>query len=389
MSVAKLRPVVTSAWLAVSIAALAACSTQRDSNDTLTKLLAEARADSATNASGGADPCTLLAAGEAEPYVGSLSTPPFRADDGHASVTGEQCVYRGRDGRVVAISLGTGGAEAGDVIQDVPAKLSAALGKAGAPGLGNMANQVMKKEVVAGPWDKATWIPGGSLFVTKGDHFVQVDMMGASGKEDDAIAIAKVAVPRADHPLSYDGAKAVALVPKAPAHPGNPCDVVPRAEAEAALGTLSGNPVADPDGTMCTYTVQSPNGTRNYPIAYTWEDGDRGYNMLKHSMATVSGMLHVPGSSALDTMKMNGQMGAMVGGLMKMVSGGSATTAPGASATVGLQTDTTLKGPWDQAMLMHGTQLLAVHHDVMMTIDLRSADYAHAKSLLAAASKHF
>lgn len=390
MSVVKLRPVVAFAGFALTIATLAACTSQRDSNDTLTKLLASAKADvNADAASSGSDPCTLLSASDLEPYVGALSTPPYRADDGHASISGDQCVYRGKDGRVVSISNGTGGAEVGQTIQDIPEKLSAALSKNGAPGLGGMANQVMKKEVIAGPWDKATWIPGGSLFITKGDNFVQVDMSGASGKEDDALAIGKMAVPRIDHPLSYNGARAVALVPKQPAHPKSACDVISRSEAEAALGPLSGNPVADPDGTECTYTVQSPNGTRSYPIAYTWEDGSRGYNMLKHSMAAVSGMLHVPGSSALDTMKPTGQMGAMMGGLMKMVSGGSATTAPGASATVGMQTDTTLKGPWDQAMLMHGTQLLALHNDVMMTIDLRSADYAHAKALLATASKHF
>ena len=390
MYVAKLRPIAALAGFTLVIATLVACASSRDSNDTLTKLLADAKADGTTDApSSGSDPCTLLSAADLEPYVGALATPPYRADDGHASTSGDGCVYRGKDGRVVTISNATGGAVAGQTMQDVPQQLAAALDKAGAPGLGGMANQVMKKEVVAGPWDKATWIPGGSLFVTKGDNFVQVDMMGASGKEDDAIAIAKMAVSRIDHPLSYNGARAVALVPKPAAHPKSACDVMSRAEAEAALGSLSGDPVADPDGTMCTYTVASPNGTRSYPIGYTWEGGDRGYNMLKHSMATVSGMLHVPGGSALDTMKPTGQMGAMMGGLMKMVSGGGATTAPGASATVGLQTDTTLKGPWDQAMLMHGTQLLAVHHDVMMTIDLRSADYEHAKALLGAASKHF
>ncbi|MEO7041353.1 MAG: hypothetical protein ABI035_03745 [Gemmatimonadaceae bacterium] len=386
MPVVKLRPVAALAGFALAIGALVACTTSRDSNDTLTKLLADAKADAPSS---GSDPCTLLSAAELEPYVGALATPPYRADDGRASTTGDQCIYRGKDGRVVSIAARTGGAVAGQAMQDIPDKLGAALNKGGASGMGSMVNEVMKKEVVAGPWDKATWIPGGALFITKGDNSVQVDMTGASGKEADALALGKIAVPRIDHPLSYNGAKAVALVPKPPAHPKNPCDVISRAEAVAALGPLSGNPVADSDGTACTYTVASPNGTRNYPIGYTWEDGDRGYNMLKHSMATVSGMLHVPGGSVLDTMKPTGQVGTMMTGLMKMVSGGSATTAPGAVATVGLQTDTTLKGPWDQAMLMHGTQLLAVHHDVMMTIDLRSADYEHAKALLATASKHF
>ena len=57
--------------------------------------------------------------------------------------------------------------------------------------------------------------------------------------------------------------------------------------------------------------------------------------------------------------------------------------APGAATQVGFKTDTNLQGPWDSAMLMHGTQLFAVKNDIMVGMDLQSADYDKAKALLA------
>jgi hypothetical protein len=68
-----------------------------------------------------------------------------------------------------------------------------------------------------------------------------------------------------------------------------------------------------------------------------------------------------------------------------MVGGSEAKgKAPGASSTVGFRTDTTLTGPWDNASLLHGTQLIAVRHDVFVGMGLQSADYEKAKALLAA-----
>jgi len=119
-------------------------------------------------------------------------------------------------------------------------------------------------------------------------------------------------------------------------------------------------------------------------VSYSWEGGAHAMNMMKHGQSMFGGLTGLPSSSPLDTMKPNGQMGAMIGGLMKAVTGGSMTTAPGAAATEGFRTDTTLAGPWDQAMLWHGTQLMAVRHDALVGISLKSADYEHAKALLAA-----
>jgi hypothetical protein len=105
-------------------------------------------------------------------------------------------------------------------------------------------------------------------------------------------------------------------------------------------------------------------------------------------MSTVTGMMGLPAGSPLDTLKPPPQMQAAIGGVMKLLAGasgeGGAATAPGAAATIGFRTDTTLAGPWDGAALLHGTQLVAVRHDVFVGMSLQSADYVKAKALLAA-----
>lgn len=335
----------------------------------------------------GHDPCTLLSGDEAAPYVGALAAPPYRASDGTADVHGDECMYLGTDGRQVAVRPEWHGGEmVGRVLQDVPNAMGALLGKAGAAGLDSMAHRVMAQGPT-GPWDRATWIPGGSLFASKGEAEVSVDVSGASGEERDAVALATLIVPRFAHPLHYDGAKAVALAPHPRAHPANACDFIPRAAVEAAIGPLDGDPTSDAPETSCTYRVATGQGERSYPVQYQWEGGQRGYRMLAHGMATVSGMLGAPASSPLDTLHPNAQMQAAIGGLMKMIGGsgsGDAGAAPAAAATIGFRTDTALAGPWDHATLLHGTQLLAVRHDVFVGMSLQSAEYEKARALLAA-----
>ncbi|HEY2896712.1 MAG TPA: hypothetical protein VGJ12_06210 [Gemmatimonadaceae bacterium] len=126
------------------------------------------------------DPCTLLSAREAEPYVGPLGLSPFRASDGSNApdTAGEECVYRGRDGRELTVLADWTG---GDTMGDVPD---------GAP-----------KARDAGPWDRASWSPGGALFVYKGAARIRIDMTAARGQRKDALAIAREIVPRIGHPL--------------------------------------------------------------------------------------------------------------------------------------------------------------------------------------------
>ncbi len=262
----------------------------------------------------------------------------------------------------------------------MPDIVGGALQKAGAGDLAATAHRVMA-DVPNGPWDRATWIPGGTLFVTKGDDGANIDVSGSSGKQDDAIAIARLIVPRLDHPLEYDGAKAAAALPAPKAHPASACDVVPAAAVERAIGRLDAAPTADSDGSKCAYHVASAQGPRSYQIEYVWQGGTKNFNMLKNAMSTLGSVM----GGSLPTAGINhetaSQMSKMMGGLMTMVGGGGA--APGAPTQVGFKTDTHLRGPWDSAMLMHGTQLFAVKNDIMVGMDLQSADYDNAKALLA------
>jgi hypothetical protein len=332
------------------------------------------------------DPCTLVSAAEAEPYVGALALPPYRASDGASDAGGDQCVYRGRDGRQVTVNPSwSGGGMMGQVLQ-APGKVMGALSK-GAPGLDSLTNRVMKHE--AGPWDQATWIPGGSLFATKGKTEVQVDVSGASGREADALALAQIAVPRLAHPLDYDGSKAVAAVPKPRAHPAHACDLVPRPVVEAAIGPLDGPPASDAPESSCTWRVRSPSGERTYAAEFVWQGGMKNYGMLVHGMSTVTGMMGLDSAqAALGSVKPPPEAQAVIGGLMKMVTSASDSggpgSAPGAAAKVGFATDTALEGPWDHAALLHGTQLLAVRNDAFVGMSLVSADLDKAKALLRA-----
>jgi hypothetical protein len=167
----------------------------------------------------------------------------------------------------------------------------------------------------------------------------------ASGREEDAVAVAKIVMPRFNHPLDYDGGKAVALAPKPVAHPASACDFLPRAAVEAAIGPLARAPSSDAPETSCTYRAATAQGVRDYAVEFLWQGGQKNYAMHKHAMATVSGMVGTPSSSPLDTI---------------------------------------VTGPWDNASLVRGTQLMAVRHDVFVSMRLESADYERAKALLAA-----
>jgi hypothetical protein len=332
------------------------------------------------------DPCTLLSASEAQHYVGALLSPPYRVDDdGAAQASGKACLYRGTGGhQLIIMWFGEGAAQAGDATAAVPNMLGGAFAKAGQSDLAATTHRVMAQGP-DGPWDKATWIPGGTLFVTKGDQGAHIDMSGASGKESDAVAIGKLLVPRFNHPLVYNGAAAIAKAPQAKQHSGNACAVVSPAAVAAAIGPLQGAPTADPDGSRCDYRVATPQGLRTYTVEYVWQGGVKNYNMLKNGSSTLGSAMggDIP-MGGMDSMPQDPQSKALIGGLMKMVSGGGDNAAPGAAAQVGFKTDSTLKGPWDDATLLHGTQLLAVKADVMVGMDLRSADYEKAKALMVA-----
>jgi hypothetical protein len=347
------------------------------------------------------DPCRYLVASEVELYTGPLVAPPFRANSDSATPrrTGDACLYRGKDGRGVFVSYSAaGGKVAGTAARRVPAVLDRTVGGAAGDQDGTE-HQGMGASVMGpagpGPWDNSNWFPTGTIIVYKGDASFDIDISATSAGKDAAIDLATKAIGRLGHPLDYDGAKAVALAPK-PVPKVPPCDLIPRARAEAILGTLSAAPVADDKEAICTYTVASSDGDIKYAVAITWGNGYKQLNMLKHGMSNIMGPM-TASENTINTGR-NGGLPSMAGGMpaappldssqQKMF--GAFTKAVGLPQASGIgkrgtATDSTLAGPWDSAALVNGDWLIATRHDVAVTIAVGNADYDKAKALVTAA----
>jgi hypothetical protein len=136
----------------------------------------------------------------------------------------------------------------------------------------------------------------------------------------------------------------------------DPCTMLSANEAEVYVGALASAPypatddgVADARGESCMY---------------------RGTDWLQVTIERSAG--------GAEAGKILNEVPNMVGGALEKAGAGNlAATTHRVMATVP-------NGPWDNATLLHGTQLLAVKSDVMVAMDLQSADYDKAKALMAA-----
>jgi hypothetical protein len=357
---------------------------------------------SGDSAAKGDDPCRYLAGSDVQPYTGALVAPPFRAnDDAIARRTGDNCVYRGTDGREVLVNYSAaGGRMAGTTARRTPAVMDRALangagGKSGGSESAGPGAAVMGG-VGPGPWDNSNWFPTGTLAVFKGDAAFFIDVSATNGGKDGAIDLAKKALARLGQPLAYDGTKAVATAPKPVAHVA-PCQLIPKDKVVAILGPLASSPVSDSAGNSCTYKVASADGEIPYPVGITWTNGYKQLNMLKRSTAMVGGM-QAPAAGAFNVgagptpqAPAGGAMPAMPAldpASQKIFKGFSKAVGVGemnGSVSRQMKTDSSLAGPWDAAAMVNGQWLIGTKHDVAITIILGNADYDKAKALLAAA----
>jgi len=327
------------------------------------------------------DPCIYVAATEAEVYVGALETPPFRFDQstGAPSVDGSHCMYRGRDGREIMVDALMGGAKlASAATAGVPRVMGRVLKATGHQDQESVPAAI-SQQGEPGPWDHAQWFSViGTLEAVKGDSGLLINVAASGGGEQGAYALAREALARLGKPLDYNGAHAAALAPKPRAPLGNPCDLIPRAHVEAAIGPLTDAPEHDESGERCTYRVATAHGTQEYPLDITWINGNRALAMLKGSVAAAGPALGLPAGGTARTLPPEAQQ--MLAQVSTMA--GTAVAPP---LPHGLAGDTTLTGPWDAAALVGGATLAATRHNVMVQLILGSADYDKAKALLAAA----
>jgi hypothetical protein len=330
----------------------------------------------------GNDPCIYLASTEAEAYLGPLATPPFRFDKstGAPDVDGNDCMYRDRNGHEIMVDVLAGGARmTAAVTAGVPrvvGRMLKATGHEDQEGVPAAISQQGEQ----GPWDNAQWMPViGTLQAVKGDSGLSIDVLASNAGEQGAYALAREALPRLGKPLEYDGAHAAALAPKPREPLANPCDLIPRARVEQAIGSLSGEPEPDSSRTSCTYRAATTDGTQEYSLDIKWINGAREFAQMKRSVGVAPAALGVPGRPTLppeaqkEAQQMIGQITKMSGGVL------------GAPGLMHPASDSTLAGPWDAAGLVGGV-LIATKHNVMVQLPLTpTADYDKAKALLAAA----
>lgn len=319
-------------------------------------------------AGAGRNPCSLLEPKDVEAALGGpLAGPPYRfgktGKAGPAS-NGEACRYEGANYHFVQVEIEwEGGAQMMKMYGTVE----------------NLAGQKMKGVLklgdgseLAGEWDEAR-VQGCCTFIAmRGDQLVTVEIAGSTATLAQAAGIADAALKRIEKPLSVDGAAGVAAaIARDATRPTerDPCSLVSRAEAEAALEfPLVKDPVAE--GSKCTYTYTGA-GTRPLIVnlEIRWRNGLAVYREHAGLVASV-GMANAQFA----------ERAAKAGGVDKVVGDDAGPDKKGSAAPV-----PALAGPWEAAQVGM-MEFSAVKKDVLIKADAYdNKQQERARKLVAAA----
>jgi hypothetical protein len=338
------------------------------------------------------DPCTLVSRAEAEQLIGHLRSDPYRiGGDSKPSPTSSTCYYQADDGRNFTIDVSF---EGGKVAMAAIGLVTPLIDQA----FKQNASAVDTSDV---DWDEARWQWPGSLHVLKGDAFLDIDTGGSRTGMAGAVRLAGFAVKRLDARLPYNSGPATAQAPGPLVEPRDPCSLIPRAEIEALLGPLSGEPRSDPRQTECVYEpVKHPPLTKEVRVTVAWHDGFKQFEQSKAILGTVTAGLGVD-KMALAKGTVGGsdtgvklekvdatpakdpEFGKMMGkmkGLLSKIGG-----TPEMSASGGLVTDTLVTGPWDEGAILAGLNFEVVKKDVMISIGIGLLGLEQVKKLAAVA----
>jgi hypothetical protein len=341
------------------------------------------------------DPCVLLARSDVEALLGPLRHDPYRAgSDGTPSPSGSECVYQAQDGRNVKVDVSfTGGKMQMGMIGAVSGLLDQTLQTNGA-----------SADTLDGGWDEARWQFPGSLYVLKGDTFVEINVAGSRAGAGGAARLAKAAVARLGDPLKYDGARAAADAPGPLVAPRDPCTLLTRAEAEAVIGPLAAAPTAQGQSACVYQPVKHPViGTGEIRLQVLWRDGFKAFADGKAAYGMFQKNMVDPVNSSMgkcsdqggevkcrrtavntDEMAKDTDMQKFMNktkGLLKAL-GGAPEFEKG---SMNLKTDTLVAGPWAEGAVLGGSALTAVKKDVMISVGLGVLSLEQAQRLMVVA----
>jgi len=191
----------------------------------------------------------LLEPKEAEGVLGAaLATAPFLSRDGVPKYDGTACEYEDAGLHNITIDVEW---EAGATRFKMYGLFQGLVDQTAVKGLVHLADG----SELAGEWDEARVVGCCSFAALRGDQMVVVDVGGSKASIAAAAKLADSALKNLDHPLSFRGLSNVkaAIAFEAANRPAqrDSCALVSRAEAEALIGKLTGEP--KPDDERCVY----------------------------------------------------------------------------------------------------------------------------------------
>jgi hypothetical protein len=228
----------------LSLTLLAGCSHRSSSTPVVatTKTAAEPPAEQ--------DPCSLLDPKEVEGVLGApLATPPFHTQGGAPQAGGENCTYEDAGFHTIVVEVSWSG---GAMVWRMFGSVASMTNQGPTKGMLHLADG----SEIAGEWDEARVMTCCTFMALRGDQTVSIDIGGTTSVTiPQAAKLADAALKRLDKPLSIDGTRAVerAIAYETAHRPKHvdPCTLLSRAEAEAIMGPLSGDPTSK--GDTCTF----------------------------------------------------------------------------------------------------------------------------------------
>ena len=320
------------------------------------------------------DPCNLLDPKEVEAVLGApLATPPYRAGNGPASPSssGSECIYETAKFRYISLEVTyEGGAQQYSMTGMVKGLMKSGGGKQ------DIANNVKKNfrlddgTEISGEWDEASLTAMNCCIFSglRGDQLITIDFTSSPATLRQAATLVDSAYKRIEQPLKIDGGGAVAAakaLDKTRPTPVDGCSLLTRAEAEAILGPLSADPVADKnDG--CTYKVPSQGMPQEYDVRIRWRGGYYNWRLDRYVNHIGMGAVH---QMAADVAQEMGQP------LPEQAAQTHDQADPGSAAAAADPAE---------SVSDDGMHFVIVKRDVEISVNDRFVDKARAQALVAA-----
>jgi len=266
-----------------------------------------------------ADPCSLLDPKEVEAVLGApLAVPPYRSYNGPFGPTanGKSCVYETANFRFINLEVDYSG---GTMAYSMVGMAKNLLKSANNTGIANNVKKNFKLDdgtEMSGEWDEASLMAMNCCIFAalRGDQLITIDFTASPATLRQAGGLVDAAYKRIDHPLKIDGGAGVAAaksLEKTRPKKVDVCSILTRAEVEAIVGTLSGDPT--PSGQSgCRYDLPGQNNMRpQYEIDINWQGGYSkwrsdhhvagiGTNSVNQIVTDVNGGNPVPGMPTAD-----------------------------------------------------------------------------------------